>query len=124
MMFRPRDFLSLTVENASYKIIAYSVTIAIANEWVDGLYVSITPMLLTALCLAAIGSIAEPIVLPRLGALKSLLPGCPAMTFIIWFVGRLVQGEFNLMAAFAITLMIGPIEYLFHVWLLRRLHVL
>jgi hypothetical protein len=123
-MFRRQELLSLTIQNASYKILVYSTIISIVNHCASRLYVSITPMLLTALCLAFIGSVAEPIVLPRLGAFKSLLPGFPAMTFIIWFVARLVQGEFSLFAAFWIALLIGPIEYLLHVWLLRRLNSL
>ena len=110
---------STTLVNIVLKLAGFLLVLWGAEILHPRLYPHVWPILATAVVLTAVGVIAEPILLPRLQNLPSLLIGLPGMVFIIWFIAQIwPETHVSLGAATTMTVALGPLEFILHKYLL------
>lgn len=119
-MLKPK-FPLITV-NVVCKLIGFGLILSLADMVVPSLYSSYLPVVVTTGILTITGAVADLVVLPNLGNVKSLALGLPAMTAIIWAVAEFFPySSITLGWALVLSLFLGPIEYLLHKMVLKSL---
>ncbi|GGI99884.1 hypothetical protein GCM10010885_06460 [Alicyclobacillus cellulosilyticus] len=112
--------IAVTVQNAMLKCAGFTAVLLIADYLVPSLYGgswwrSLAPILVTAGVLTAIGALADLVIVPRLGNLRSLLLGWPAMAAIIWAVPQAwPRTRMTVLAAVLLAAGAAPLEAALH----------
>ncbi len=101
--------------NTLLKLIGFGIIFVAADHLVPGLYSSPGPVITTVIALTAVASVADLLIVPRLGNLPSLALGFFGMLAIIWLCARAWPNDHMTLGwAVLLTLAIGPLEYLLH----------
>ncbi|MCL6632956.1 MAG: YndM family protein [Alicyclobacillus herbarius] len=115
-------FRSWTVFNAVIKLFGYGSIFLIADTLLPNLYINDWFAVYTVIVLTLVGTVADVVILPRLGNLPSLCLGFVGMTVIIWAIAHLdPYNRVGWLAAFILALCLGPLEFGLHEVMLRAL---
>jgi hypothetical protein len=111
----PTGFRSYTVFNLVVKLMGFGSVFLIADSLFPGLYQSLWFPFYTVLTLTTVGTIADLLIVPRLGNRLALFFGFFGMTIIIWAIAKL--GPYNrvsMLVAALLALCLGPLEFGLH----------
>ncbi|MBX6353286.1 MAG: DUF2512 family protein [Thermoflavifilum sp.] len=113
----------LCAQNALMKLAGFGAVLIFSHWLFPGFYgADWRPLWLAVLALTAVGTVADVVIVPRLGNVPSLAMGWFGMTFIVWTCGAIFPGAaVPLWQAGFTALFAAPLEWALHRWILRSL---